>query len=76
MLQMATKKKPEPEKPSPSSPYKGVQINFRADSQELVDALDAYAVNVDRSRNKAINRLLRQAMVAKGFLSAGDDSDE
>ncbi|MBN3946403.1 MAG: hypothetical protein HWQ38_07890 [Nostoc sp. NMS7] len=40
--------------------------------QEISDAIDAYAEQELVSANAAINRLLRDALVQKGFLTEGD----
>src|SRR5262245_38188185 len=47
--------------------HKGTQIPFRADDPRLVEALEAYAKKVRRSRNMAIILLLETALKAEGL---------
>jgi hypothetical protein len=43
------------------------KVLFRADDARLIEALDAYADSVRRSRNMAINILLEEALASHGF---------
>jgi hypothetical protein len=44
--------------------HKGTQIPFRVDDDRLVEALEAYAARIRRSRNMAIVLLLEEALKA------------
>jgi hypothetical protein len=60
------KRKNKATEPKPD-PHKGLAIGFRADGQDLVDALDGWAEATSRSRNNAMNVLLMEALKAHGF---------
>jgi hypothetical protein len=49
------------------SKQKDGRVLFRADDARLIEALDAYADSVRRSRNMAINLLLEEILTQHGF---------
>ncbi len=74
MLVMAKKKQADSKKDQ----HKGQQVPFRVEDPRLVDALDAYAESVRRSRNMAIVLLLEQSLAEAGFWppKASGESEE
>jgi hypothetical protein len=46
--------------------HKGTQVPFRVDDPRLVEALDAYAASIRRSRNMTIIILLEQGLEQVG----------
>lgn len=65
MLVMAEKKKPK------RDAHRAMQVPFRVDDPQLIEALDAYAAGQRRSRNMAIVLLLEEGLERAGFWPPG-----
>lgn len=67
MALMADKKKKRPGRTPNRGKTRDNQGGFRAFDPRLLEALDAYAASLDRSRNYVMNQLMEKALRDLGF---------